>query len=115
MKAASFLTVAATVLLAACSGQPTQGQIASALEAEISASNQQMSGMLGSNAHAQQVAARMRMSISDVKRLGCTADGTNAYRCDVQFTAAGGFNAQPATTTASFRFIRNGSDWIVTQ
>jgi hypothetical protein len=62
--------------LAACSGEPTERELAAALSANVNAANLQASALVGGDARAQNIVSSMRMEIADVRKLGCTSEGT---------------------------------------
>ena len=92
-------TITTTVLLAlslvACSSGPSDAEVKSLVQKEMARS---FGGMV---------------KVTDVKKLGCKADGDAAYKCDVEVQLASG--EKKDTTAGPMRFIKTSAGWTLTK
>lgn len=107
----------AGLLLASCSGEPSasdiEGAMTRAIEAQIKQAAGLAAGIGGSSEAASAMMEKMAVKISDFDKIGCTADGEKAYRCDVRYTVSGGpLNAAPRELAGTVRMVNTDDGWV---
>ena len=101
---AKWLVVPALVLLlSACSGEPSEGDMRAAVEKEVVEANK-ATAMLG---------ADMKTKLHSFKKVGCKADGDNAYRCDVEMDMEAPLVGRKKVV-APMRFVKGSDGWVAT-
>lgn len=87
-------TVLLTLSLVACSSGPSDAEIKSLVQKEIA--------LFGS-----------MVKVTDVKKLGCKADGDAAYKCDIEVQTASG--DKKSTSAGPMRFIKTSAGWSLSK
>lgn len=106
---ASVVTVAC-LTLAGCGGAPSEGQIKAAIEAQLQQQQKAVAGMLG--AAAGTIPKDMLPEVTNVRKIGCTADGEKAYRCDVELEMKLRGNVTK-TPPRPVRLVKGSDGWAV--
>ncbi len=106
-----IFTAGALLVLAACGGAPSEGDIKTAFEKQIVADAKAMEQMGG-----KQAAGMMKgllPEIKSVKKIGCKEDGENAYKCDVEMevTQMGSTNKG----IVPIRFVKGSDGWMASK
>ncbi len=113
-----FKILAASILaipLSACSGEPTETDIANAISSGQDASSKQALAFAGDNQMTRDMLKKMQPVVSDVRKLGCKSEGSNGYLCNVEFKVSGGIMSQnPQTTAAPIRLVKGSDGWLIT-
>ena len=106
-----FFTAGALLLLTACGGAPSEGEIKTAIEKQMGADAKAMAQMGGKQA--ADMFKDMMPEIKSVKKIGCKDDGEKAYKCDVELevTRMGSTNKG----IAPIRFVKGSDGWIATK
>jgi hypothetical protein len=114
MHLATPLAVLAAVLMVGCSGEPSSSEVKALVEREIKPALE-MQAMIMKNAGALGggKAGQGTPTLSDVKKVGCKADGESAYRCDIELVVVNG--AESKSQVVPMRFVKASSGWQVTQ
>lgn len=101
---------AATLLLAACSGEPSASDIKAALEKDLRQAMEFQTNLMKSVSPS---AAAMAPQLEDVRKVGCKADGEKTYRCDVEIIVANG--NEKKSKVVPTRFVKTSTGWQATQ
>ncbi|RDU99742.1 hypothetical protein [Trinickia dinghuensis] len=96
------LALAASTLLSACGGSPSESDVRAALEKQVEAGRQQAEQFAGKNSFLEQQAAEQKKAVDEVKLIGCKADGDKAYLCDVEGKAG----------AARVRMLKGSDGWL---
>jgi hypothetical protein len=99
------LTVAA--LAAACSSGPSESDIKGALNNATQQANAATGQLLG------KAGAGLKTEVLDVKKIGCTEDGS-AYLCDIEMRVKAPFIGEQTTATKA-RFVKGSNGWAVSR
>lgn len=94
----------ACALLAAC--EPSDREVRSAVEKAHSEESSAMKAMLGKMAPPMP-------TLKSVKKIGCKADGDNAYKCDVEIMAA--LSGEEKKGVISTRFVKGSDGWTISK
>ncbi|MDH5471200.1 MAG: hypothetical protein OEX75_11450 [Gammaproteobacteria bacterium] len=97
------------LLIAGCSGEPTEADIRAIYEAEIAKTNEQMVKLGGEQA------ARLlgKSELHSITKLACKeADQTSGYNCDVQVDMSVPFLGR-STQMTTRRFVNSDNGWVV--
>ena len=112
-----LLLMTCTVLLAACSGAPSEGQMKDALQADIKRKQDQAveaARALGGE-QAAQMSRRMTEAnateVKNVHKIGCKDDGENAYRCDIEVEVSRRGGQIQKSQPFSARFVKGSDGW----
>lgn len=97
--------VLTALLMSACSGAPSEGDIRGALERQQKAESAALPGMLKGMLPS--------VELTNVKKVGCEAAGEKAYRCDVEVTVKA--MGRVATNSAQLRLVRGSEGWMVSR
>lgn len=99
-----------SILLVACSGEPSSGDIKEIVTKEIKPAMEMQwklmnnfSGALGGGKNTSPP------TLDDVKKVGCKADGENAYKCDVELVVASADKKE--SKVIPIRFVKTSSGW----
>ena len=105
----TMLAVSAGLLVAGCSGEPTEAEIRQVYEDEIARTNEQMVNLGG-----EQAASMIGKSeLHAISKLGCKeAENNSGYNCDVQVDMSVPFLGR-STQTRTQRFVRGDDGWVV--
>ena len=100
-----------SIVLVACSGEPSNGDIKEIVIKEIKPVMEMQWGM--ENNFSQMLGGGKGKStpptLQDVKKVGCKADGENAYKCDVELVVA---NADKKDSMIiPIRFVKTSTGW----
>jgi hypothetical protein len=97
------------LLVAGCSGEPSEADIQQVYEVEIDRANEQMVRMGG-----EQAANLLgKTELHSVEKLGCKeAEGNSGYNCDVKVDISVPFLGRQ-TQTRSQRFVEGDDGWVV--
>lgn len=91
--------------LTACSGEPSQSDIETAIQKNIDESNEQIKSLAGGS--------DMKITLQSVKKINCVeAKDTGGYSCDVEIKATMPFIGEQQKT-GNLRFIEKDGAWIV--
>lgn len=101
----SLMTTAALVLTA-CGGAPSEGDIQQALQ-------KQTDQMLKTMGPLAKMSGAEDTRIREVEKLGCDKDGDNAYRCDVKVTVK--VAGREITETSRGRFVKSSDGWVASR
>jgi hypothetical protein len=106
-----FFTTGALLLLTACGGAPSEGDIKAAIEKQMGADVKAMAQMGGKQA--ADMFKGLVPEIKSVKKIGCKEDGEKAYKCDVEMevTQMGSTNKG----VAPMRFVKGSDGWIASK
>ena len=96
--------VAMSLALSACSGSPTEGELRAAVESKMKADSAAMELRIGKQGMPP------KPELRSVRKIGCKADGDNAYRCEVELELNQGGTL--AKWSASMRFLKNDNGWV---
>lgn len=100
------LALSCTVALTACGGAPSEGDIKDALQKQTDQTLKKMGSLA-------KMAGVADTKIQDVEKIGCDADGDNAYRCDVKVTVK--VSGREATETSRPRFVKTSNGWVASR
>lgn len=99
---------AVTVLLAACSNEPSERDIHKAVEKQISEVNEGVGAIaraLSGNRNAGPTG--LEVKLTSVRKLGCKPDGDAASRCDVEIETSGG------KRLGNVRLVKSSDGWVI--
>ena len=94
------------LLLAGCSGEPSNADISKALNVNAA------QGAAGMERLSPGSSRTFMPTLHDVKKLGCQKDGA-AYRCDVEMDVTS--QGTRAKVPATYRFVSGSDGWAVTR
>lgn len=101
-----FTMAAACGLLAACSGEPSESDMKSAVEKTFSGMNSELGGV------GKLIGKDLSTKVTAFKKLACAeAKGTPGFSCDFQMTVDGPLGVK--TEKASARFVKGDAGWTV--
>ncbi len=105
-------------VLVSCSGEPSASDIEAAINKAVDQQMKQAqsiaAGIGGNNATTNRMIEEMAISITDFDKIGCTADGEKAYRCDVRFKVSGGPLKEPPREVAqTVRVLDTDDGWVL--
>lgn len=108
---------ALAILLASCSGEPSESDIANALQKAMKAEREQLealgAGLMGKSAP-NPMSDMLDIRIADVEKIGCQESGKNAYTCDVRYKVSGGLAGSAGRSmSAPVRMISASEGWVV--
>jgi hypothetical protein len=99
-----------SMVLVACSGEPSNGDIKEIVSKEIKpAMEMQWKAM---NSFGQTMGGGGKSTpptLEDVKKVGCKADGGNAYKCDVELVVAN--DGKKDSKILPIRFVKTSTGW----
>ncbi len=95
------LVLSSAVLLAACSGEPSESDIRSAVDKNIAETNKAM-GDFGVKAESK---------VHELKKVGCKEDGKNAYKCDVDIDFEMPLVGRKKAVVP-MRFVKASEGWV---
>lgn len=101
------------VLLAACSGSPSERDIRGAIERQQAERKQAMSSLLGERGAAAAEQLLGPGELKGVKKIGCKEDGENAWRCDIELQFAAGEASR--SQVGKVRLVRASNGWTVSE
>lgn len=104
-----FFATGALLVLAACGGSPSDGDIKTAIEKQMGADIKAME-QFGGNQTAS-IIKNLTPEIKSVKKVGCKEDGDKAYKCDVEMEVTHMGNTNKAI--APVRFVKASDGWAV--
>ena len=98
-----------SVLIAGCSGEPSEADIRAVYEAEIAKTNEQMINLGG-----EQAANLLGKSeLHSITKLACKeADQTSGYNCDVEVDMSVPLLGR-STQMRTRRFVKSDNGWVV--
>lgn len=97
---------AACVLLAACSGEPSEADMKTAVEQTFGGMNEQLGGV------GKLIGKDLSTKVKSFKKLACAeAKGNPGFACDFEMVVAGPLGEQ--TQKASGRFVKGDKGWTV--
>lgn len=94
----------ACALLAAC--EPSERDVKTAIEKKTSEESAAMKAMLGKM-------APPLPELKSIKKIGCKADGDNAYKCDVEVLAA--LAGEEKKGIISTRMVKGSDGWVISK
>jgi hypothetical protein len=113
MKKFGIKAVAASTVflaLAACSGEPSNSDIKEIVNKEIKPVMEMQWKMMGNVSAALGGGQKSSPpTLDDIKKVGCKADGENAYRCDVELVVLAGDKKD--SKVVPLRFVKTSSGW----
>jgi hypothetical protein len=95
---------AASLMLVACGGEPSEGDIRKVIDKSIDDGNQV----------AQKMGVKMESKVHSVKKIGCKSDGDKAYICDVEVDVEMPMVGRNKGV-APMRFVKTSDGWAVTR
>ncbi len=98
----ALLPISMALLLTACSGEPSSGDIEKVLQSGFAQFNTQMAAFAGRGA---------KVEVHSIKKLGCKADGANAYVCDVEVDVTNPMTGR-SKTVAPLRLVKGSDGWV---
>jgi len=101
--------LSSVAFLAACSGEPSESDIRSALEADIEGMNQAVETLGGDLARKK----GLKMVLHEVEKVGCEKDA-GGYRCDVVTDVETPFLGR-RKNTATIRLVETKEGWRISQ
>jgi hypothetical protein len=101
-----LLITASAAALTACGGAPSESDIKDALQKQTDQALKKMGSLA-------KMAGVDDTKIQDVEKIGCDADGDNAYRCDVKVTVT--VSGREATETSRPRFVKTSNGWVASR
>lgn len=106
LAARCLLITAIAVTLTACGGAPSDGDIKDALQKQTDQTLKKMGSLA-------KMAGVADTKIQDVEKIGCDADGDNAYRCDIKVTVT--VSGREVTETSRPRFVKTSNGWVASR
>lgn len=97
--------------ITACSSEPSDSDIKTAVGNQMKAEAKAMAEMLGSRAGREE--EELLKNIKNMKKIGCKADGDNAYKCDVELEVT-----RSGTTNKGvipMRFVKGSDGWMASK
>ena len=94
----------ASLMLVACGGEPSEGDIRKVIDKSIDDGNQV----------AQKMGVKMESKVHSVKKIGCKSDGDKAYICDVEVDVEMPMVGRNQGV-APMRFVKTSDGWAVTR
>ncbi len=106
-----FLSLSCACMLTACSSEPSDADIRRAVERQVGAQNASMEQLLGKGI--TQAARTFTGEVKGARKIGCQADGDQAYVCDVELEIEhlGTLAKEPAR----YRFVKGSEGWMVSR
>lgn len=107
----TLFATGALLLLSACGGEPSEADIKTAFEKQVSADAKAMEQIGGEQAAS--FVKGLMPEVKIIKKIGCKEDGENAYKCDVEMevTQMGSTNKG----VAPIRFVKGSDGWMATK
>ncbi|OQW86024.1 MAG: hypothetical protein BWK72_19080 [Rhodoferax ferrireducens] len=99
------------LMLSACGGAPSEGDIKTAIEKQMTAEAKGMAQMGGKQA--SDMMKNLLPEIKSVKKIGCKEDGEKAYKCDVEMEVSQMGNTNKGI--APIRFVKGSDGWIASK
>ncbi|WP_347554854.1 hypothetical protein [Robbsia sp. KACC 23696] len=99
----SSLPLLTCVLLAACSGAPSEGDVRQAVSQQMQEQQKAQKAALGDSPILDEQFAQQQKALDSLKLLSCKADGDKAYNCDLQL----------AGKAITGRFVKGSNGWLV--
>lgn len=93
-------TLTTALLMAACGGPPSSGDIKTAMERSISSNPATIS---------------MDVKILEVERLSCQSAGEKTYVCDVRASGTSILQPRPTTSTRTLRLAKASDGWVTVE
>ena len=116
MKIAIPCASALIIFLTACSSEPSASDIDSAVRKSTDDANKAAIEMATAFAGAKAVESMKdaipQLKICSAKKVGCKEDGTNAYKCDVEYDAEQPLMGR-VQTIVPMRFVKGSNGWAV--
>ncbi|MGA7778235.1 MAG: hypothetical protein WCA85_11060 [Paraburkholderia sp.] len=100
--AAIAAALCAAVLLSACSGSPSEGDVRAALEKQVDAGRAQTEQLLGKSSFLDSQMDQQKQAVANIKLVGCKSDGDKAYLCDVESNG----------TAGRVRMLKGSDGWL---
>ncbi|MGF6242782.1 MULTISPECIES: hypothetical protein [Paraburkholderia] len=101
-RAATVGTICVSVLLSACSGSPSEGDVRAALQKQVEAGRAQAEQLMGKSAFLDKQIDQQKQAVDGIKLIGCKNDGDKAYVCDLE--SNGG--------ASRVRMLKGSDGWI---
>ena len=98
-----FAAMASMLVLTACSGEPSEGDISALLKKDLDTANEQMKRLSKD--------AQMQTTLHSVKKVGCKADGEKAYLCDVEIDVEAPLVGRKKAV-APIRLVKGSDGWV---
>lgn len=107
---------ACAVLLTGCAtvGEPSDGDIRSAIETTVQQNHDSMNEMVQQQPQTAQIADAFRLKLHGVDKVACTVDGDKAYVCNVKVDVESGITGR-AQNTVPLRMVRDNHGWHMVQ
>ena len=103
---------AASIMLAACSGEPSSADVKAAFEQAIAQVNRATQAIAGSSDSARKM---LQTTLYDAKKIACKkADGYPGYRCDVEIDIESPLIGRTKQVD-SVRLVKGDKGWQVMQ
>lgn len=108
---APVCAVLATLLLGACSGEPSEPDIQAAFQRRSEQQSRALESMLGTQVAS--VAGQLfgEPEVRKARKIGCKADGDQAYHCDVELEVQ--VRGQARTQIRQVRFVKGSEGWVI--
>lgn len=103
-----LVATGAMLLLTACGGAPSEGDIKSALEKSRADSLKSMAQFGNS-----EMVKSMLPEFKNIRKIGCKEDGEKAYKCDVELEVSVGGNTNKGI--APLRLVKGSDGWMATK
>ena len=101
----------AVLILTACGGEPSSGDIEKVFKSEMDQSAQQLNKITGSASGAD-----FLPKFHGAKKLGCTnAQSGTGYSCDVEIDVTGANGGPRKKGVMKVRFVKGSDGWMMTQ
>lgn len=106
-----LFTTGILLMLSACGGAPSEGDIKTALEKQMGAETKAMEKFGGKEV--ANMAKSYLPEIKSVKKIGCKEDGEKAYKCDVEMEVTQMGNTNKGI--APIRFVKGSDGWLASK
>ena len=103
---------ATVLLLAGCSGEPSNGDIEKAVQASVQQSQEAMGKLADGNPQAAEMAKAFQAKVHSVNKIGCKSDGDKAYKCDVELDMETGLTGRKKQTVP-VRMVKGSDGWTM--
>lgn len=102
----------ATALLAACSSEPSSGDIETAVKAQVQQGLDAAQKMVGNNPQLAKMAEALQVKVHGVNKIGCKSAGDKAFLCDVELDLESGLTGR-AKKTVPVRMVKGSEGWAI--
>lgn len=107
LRAGAFAAVA---LLAACSSEPSEGDLKQALETKMEEVNKEMAGTM--TALSGKADPSLKVELHSVKKVGCKESPKGGYFCDLEVDMSAPLQGR-VKQVANHRFVKGSNGWVM--